>query len=200
MYAQVLASNNVLSKGGTHGMLAYWQDVSLKVHLGDLNINQGIKELQRTFMNFDENIKNLKKQDFLQDSFIKYHTQFDKKGFKFLDTKRRIKWNITSSGLLTGLTPWVIKNNDKYYSYFFSEQPFDWDSQLKFPLIQEYLAENNVECDINQMNVGIYCLSNDRFSFRSFSQKELRLAVDETIEIFEKVDKEVNRIKRVVEK
>jgi len=195
-YGQLLASNNNLNKGGTHGMLAYWQDVSLKVHKDEIDLSKGLRELQRTFMNFAETPKNLKKQDFLQDSFVKYHKHFEKKHFKLVDTKRRIKWNMTSSGLLTGLTPWVLSDGRKYYSYFFTEQPVDWDSELKYPLLQEYLVENNIECDITEMNIGVYCLSTDDFSLKNFSKRELKNAIDETIDIFENVDKTYKKLKK----
>jgi len=196
MYGQLLASDNTLNKGGTHGMLAYWQDVSLNVHKEEIDLSKGIKELQRTFMNFEETPKNLRKQDFLQDSFVKYHKHFEKKRFKLVDTKRRIKWNIAPSGLLTGLTPWVLQDGGIYYSYFFTEQPFDWDTELKYPLIQKYLVENNIECDITEMNIGIYCLSTDDFSVKNFSKRELKNAVEETVDIFDKVDKEYAKQRR----
>lgn len=188
-YGQLLASNNNLNKGGTHGMLAYWQDVSLKIHQDEIDLNRGIKELQRTFINFEETTKNLRKQDFLQDSFVKYHRHFARRNFELVDTKRRIKWNITSSGLLTGLTPWVVKDKSQYFSYFFSEQQFNWNLELKYPLIQEYLVGNNIDCDITELNVGVYCLSTDDFMFKNFSKKELKNSIEETMDIFEKVDK-----------
>ena len=54
LFGKNLAANNTIGKGGTHGMLAYWQDASLKVHQGDVDVRTGIKDLERNFMNFSE--------------------------------------------------------------------------------------------------------------------------------------------------
>ena len=196
LHGQMLASNNGGSKGGSHGMFAYWQDVSLKVHSGEMNLNEGIKELQKLFSRFDETQKNLKKQDFLQDCFVQYHKLFEKNRYQLSDSKRRMNWNITSSGLLTGLTPWVIKNNDRYCTYFVSEQQFQWENELRFPLIQEYLAEKHSdEYDTTRLDVGIYCLETNTFNFKNFVREELNDAVEETVGIFEKVEKVYNIFK-----
>ena len=46
LFGKNLASNNGFGKGGTHGMLAYWQDASLKVHRGIVDVHTAIKELE----------------------------------------------------------------------------------------------------------------------------------------------------------
>jgi hypothetical protein len=129
-FGKLLALNGSFNQGGSHGMFAYWQDISLKIHKEEFDLHMGLKELQKVFLNFEESPKNLKKQDFLQDAFTKYHTHFFKKDLKLIEAKRRITWNITSGGLLTGLTPWVFKSGTGYYTYFFSEQDIDWTNEV----------------------------------------------------------------------
>jgi hypothetical protein len=195
LHGQILASNITLGRGGTHGMLAYWQDVSLNLHKQEYDFARGIKELQKTFFNFEETVKNYKKQDFLQDSFVKYHKNFNKRKFELVETRKRINWNISSVGLLTGLTPWVFKANNKFYSYLFTEREYSWNTELRFPLIQSYLAYKILECDISVVNIGIYSLSTDNFFFKNFSQPEINGAIDETVDIFKKVNTEYEKIK-----
>lgn len=194
-YAQLLASGDAKKGGGTHGMFAYWQDVAKLVHQQELNISQGIKELQNKFIRFDDTARNKAKQDKLLEQFIPYCRLFDKNKFALVDGRRQMKWELYAEVMLTGLTPIVVHNDNGYFSYLQVEQPFDWKSQLRFPLIQQYLSDYNIDCDIKEMSVGIYCLTTNTFEFKSFSKTELSKAVLQTSELFESVSNEYNKIK-----
>lgn len=194
-YAQLLVSDNAKVSGGTHGMFAYWQDVVKLVHLQKLTPNEGIKELQQKFMRFDDTPRNKSKQDHLLEQFVQYCKQYDKNEFAFVSGKRQMKWELYAGVMLTGLTPLVVHNDDGYYSYLITEQPFDWKEQLRFPLMQQYLADYNIDCDVSEMRIGIYSLSTGKFEFKQFSKTELNKAVLQTSGIFENVFNEYSKIK-----
>lgn len=196
VYAQLLALGDGKNGGGTYGMFAYWQDVAKQVHQHDLTVSQGIKELQNKFIRFDDTPKNKAKQDRLLEQFVKYCNLYDKNKFAFVDSKRQMKWELHDGVMLTGFTPWVVYNDDGYFSYLLTEEPFDWQKQLRFPLIQQYLADNKIDCSVTEMNIGVYCLATNKFEFRSYTINELKRTVTQTTEIFRSVKQEYSKLKK----
>ncbi len=71
-------------------------------------------------------------------------------------------------------------SNDEYnYAYFFVEKAADWKKQLKYPLLQIYLAERFYKCDVQQVKVGVYGILDKAFDFTSFEDCKLDLALEE---------------------
>ncbi len=195
-YAQQMALGDGKNNGGTHGMFAYWQDIAKLVHQNELTTAEGVKELQNKFIRFDDTPKNRSKQSLLLDQFVKYCNLYDKNKFAFVDSRRQMNWALCKNVSLTGLTPWVVYNDSGYYSYFVTEQPFEWQDQLKFPLLQQYLVDYKIDCDVTEMNMGIYCLATNKFEFNSYTKAELKKTVTLTTEIFEHVYDQFTKLKK----
>ncbi|MBI1782737.1 MAG: hypothetical protein HYR66_15440 [Sphingobacteriales bacterium] len=176
-YGQLLADGNAGKPGGSHGMFAYVQDMARLVHVNELTVTDAVKELHNKFIRFAPTNENKTKQANLVEQFVKYCQQFDKQNFEFIDGNRLMKWDLTPDTRLTGRTPWVVANENGYFSFILSETNFDWRSQLRFPLFQHYLVNNTIECDIREMQVGIFSMSSNSFEFKNFSDRELSLLV-----------------------
>jgi hypothetical protein len=189
-FVESLSIGEKVQRGGTHGMFAYWQDTAKKFHLGELDINEGIKELQSMFSRFEDTKKNLVKQSGLMNQFVKYTKSHRVEKFTFFESRRRITWNIIPEIRLTGLTPWTFKREDKYYAYFCIEKNMEWQLELKFPLLQKYMSNHIVKCDLNELSMGIYCLEKGTFEFKCYSALEVRKALSETKKMFENVNSE----------
>jgi len=190
LYAEALIMSEKNQKGGTHGMFAYWQDIAKKIHSDELNMNEGIKELQFKFLRFDHTKRNQEKQSRLLNHLVKYMQSHKKQKFVYYLSRKRIVWNLTPDVRLTGLTPWVFKNDEEYFAYFCIENETNWQTELRFPLLQKYIAEHILECSVNSLSVGVYCLETNDFQFRCFSQTEVRKAVSEVKQLFENVQYE----------
>ena len=188
LFGQMLASNGALKKGGTHGMLAYWQDNAIKVHKEELTVSQALKELQRAFLGFEDNVKNQAKQEFLLQAFVTYNNKIEKLGFELFDTKRQMRMPINTLGVLTGLTPWIVKDADHFYAYYITENKFDWSSELRFPLLQKYLNETHAIIPSNKLSVGVYSVKQGEFEFASYSSLKVKGFYSEVVDIFQKVD------------
>lgn len=186
-YGQLLASNDGKKGGGSHGMFACFQDVARLYHTGEIDLKDGIRELHRKFLRFNETEENKTKQAKLVEQFVRYCRSFEKQSFELVEGWRQMKWSVVPNVLLTGRTPWVVGNDDGYFSYILSEQKIDWKSELRFPLFQKYLTDNTIDCSLNEMSVGIYCLTTNTFDFKSYSAKEVTNVVNETGLIFQNV-------------
>jgi hypothetical protein len=192
-YAQILAIKGKQG-GGTRGMFAHWQDVAKQINVGELTLNDGLKELQQRFLIFDAVPRNLQKQDFLSHGLTLYCKLYDKLKFGFVFSKKQVKWAFTNQGLLTGYTPWAVKDNKGFIAYFPMENISEWRSELKYPLLQQYLAEHRLQCEPSKVQVGVYCLKTNEFDLKSYSKLELSKAIVETKELFQAVEKEYSKI------
>ncbi len=195
-HAQMLASGGKDQRGGPPGMFGHWKNLVKKVHTSELSLNDGIKELQNKFSQFQDNLANKTKQTKLLDEFVTYCEKYNQLGFKFADTRHNINWEIVPTITLTGHSPWVVYDSNFYYAYFLVETPIDWQAELRFPLIQTYLANNTIECDVAELKVGIYALSTQQFELKSFTEEELIDAFAETSTLFHNVHSEYNKFKK----
>lgn len=194
-HGQLMATNNQ-QPHGNYGMFAAWQDTVKRVHMGQLSEKDAIAFLKNKFIRFDDNARNRTKQNLLLDKLPTYLAAYKKRGFHFTEPRHQMKWDIVEGVRLTGLTPWVVAGNDVYYAYFIIENQVDWRSQLRFPLIQQYLTENHIDCDVHELQVGTYCLGTDRFDFKSFSEREITDQLTETGRIFRTVFTEYHKYKK----
>lgn len=195
-FGQLLASNTHIG-GGSHGMLACVQDVARLVHLGEMDPQEGIKELYNKFERFRTHEVNKARQEKLVAGFVSYCKQFDQREFVFIEGARLIKWDYTPEFRLSGRTPWVVANEEAYYGYFIVSNEQEWLSQLKYPLIQQYLSQQIINCSPEEVHVGIYSMAGDRFEFNCFSADEIAAAVEELGELFNRVQREYSKYKRM---
>ncbi len=195
-YGQMLAVAGGKIGGGGRAMISCVQEVARLVHLNELSVSQAIKELHNKFIHFKDTQQNKKRQEQLTEQFVRYCKQFDKLALNFLDGYHLMKWNFSPNTRISGRTPWVMANDIGYFSYLLSEKNFDWQSQLRFPLFQYYLANHTIDCTISEMNVGIYSLDEGDFQFKSFSKKEISSVISETNLILNTVFTEYNKRKK----
>jgi hypothetical protein len=194
-YAQLL-HDGFDKNGGSRGMLAYWQDIARKILKENLTINEAVKELERIYVRFADNRKNNQRREFLLEQLVKFSEQCRKRKFKWADGQHRIKWELQSGVMLTGLTPIVVKAAGEFYCFAVAEELPGWEEELRFPLFQQYLAQSILDCGINEINIGIYLLSKKDFEFRKYTASELKEAVDETAELFKQVQTIFNNYKK----
>lgn len=182
-YGHLLAVNEGANGAGTHGMFAYLQDIAKQVHLGEIKTSHAVNELFKKFARFEDNRKNRQRQEYLAEALVAYFKLYEKMGFNFVDGWRQIRLQMTPETRLTGRTPWVVVNDNGFYSFMFSENDFDWQSQLRFPIYQHYIANKTMECSTEQVRVGIYSLESQKFQFRNYSNSNITESMAEVTEL-----------------
>lgn len=192
-YGQLLASGEIGNPGGTYGMFSCFQEVARQVHLGECDATEAIKELYKKFLRFNDTTRNNERQKYLIDEFAKYCNVFDKNEFVMIEGVKLIKWNFSGEARLTGRTPWVVARDGEYFCYFLIEKDARWQSELRFPLYQKYLAEKVLNCKGSKVNVGVYSLSKRDFEFKCYSTKEADFAIEELKSIFKIIQREIKK-------
>jgi hypothetical protein len=195
LYAELLSDGDKLQRGGTFGMFAHWQETAKKLHSGELGLNNSLKHFHSSFDRFADTQRNRDKQSWLMEEFAVYARRHKLEKLDFHEPRHQIRWALTGQVQLTGLTPWVFKREDLYYAYFCHEKAVDWESELKYPLLQRYMANNIVHCRLNELYMGVYCLEKGKFEFRRYTPLEVKTAVDEASGLFINIYTEYSRLR-----
>jgi hypothetical protein len=180
---------------GRSGMFSCWKDVAGTVHREEMNMTEGVRELHRKFLQFDDTKRNQARQRLLVEQFVRYCRHYDQMKFRFLQSHHRMNWEMVSDVRLGGLTPWIVENAQGAASYMLSEKPLKWKEELRFPLFQQYVAEKILGMEAQDLRVGIYCLETDEFSLQSLAPVTLRAAKKECMQVLNKISDEYRKSK-----
>lgn len=194
-HGQLLAANGMKKDGG-RGMMACVKEVARIMQDEGLTVAEGIKRIQQKFLGFNATPENKEKQERLVQGFVDYCKQVELNEFEFIDGNRQMKWDFSKDTRLTGHTPWVFANDAGFYSIYLTENQISWKHQLRFPLFQQYLTTNTIDCELNEMHVGVFCLETGRFEYKSFAEEEIEGSVAETNIILNTVLAAYNKFKK----
>lgn len=180
------------SDGGSYGMFQCWQSKVKAIHSEEMSFAEAVKGLQQRFMRYADNAKNKKKQEFLLDRLKPYFEEFDKREFVYLGSQTKVFWQILSDVALTGYAPYIVSKGNNFAAYYFTELPITWKDQLRFPLLQYYLAKNICICEPEQLEIGTYCLNTLSFDLKKYTEEEIKASISETEEMFKTISNAYN--------
>ena len=142
-----LFANNLKATAGTkstffgRSKFTRWQDSVGEFHKQN-DLSKAINYLEKSFSNRADNSKNRNEVIRFISSLDEYVNQFKKKEFTFLDRKKKIHIDLNAKVFISGQIPIIYMNNKGGFSiYFFSQSSSGWESELRFPIIQKYFAE-----------------------------------------------------------
>lgn len=154
-------------------------------------LNRLSENLEITFKTTDQNVaKNSK----FCDSFLEYANEFEEKLLEVDRFQINLKWELLPKSMLTGHSPFLCSTPTENIAYYFQEKGNDWEAQLKFPLVQIYLAEHYYKCEVDQLKVGIYSILDKKIELKSFQDFELDNALEEVKSIFKNVKSIYDRL------
>jgi len=160
-----------------------WQNAALHFHKFN-NRRLALQYLEEGLNKF----KIIKKTPSLiedyQDKLDYYISDFKQNNFYFIESRKIINMQLSKELLITSKIPVVTMIKDKdYFVYFFSIKYYQWEKELKFPILQSHFAESEFGCELSEVNVGIYCYETDVHYQNNYSEKEVKVALDELSEL-----------------
>jgi hypothetical protein len=158
-----------------------WQLAVYKYHKEKNNLSKAISYFESTFLrNFADNPKNsIEREQFIEQ--LRLYIENDKmKKLTFIENKKRINIPLTNKLRLGGELP-LIKMNDKFgYSvYFFCRESATWETELRFPIIQNFVAKNLYNVDLSEVEVGVYSLDFKKHLQSTYSESDVQEAIKE---------------------
>ena len=74
-----------------------------------------------------------------------------------------------------------------FSAYFITRENINWETELKYLVIQSYIASNTFNCNVTEVEVGYIDYYSGEFHEISFSAKEIKSAVNELKDIGETI-------------
>jgi hypothetical protein len=158
-----------------------WQLAIHHYHKERGDLSKAVNYFETTFIrNFADNSKNTAEREDLIVELQAYSNDNIKKKLTYVEHKKRINIPLTSKIRLGGELPLIKMNNKGGYSvYFFSRASTLWEGELRFPVIQNFVAETLYNVDLSEVEVGVYAVDFRKHLQRSYTQKEVDDAVKE---------------------
>lgn len=158
-----------------------WQYAIFHYHAQKGDLSKAITYFEKTFQrNFKDNPKNEIERKGYVEQLIAYANDEQKNNLTYLEHKKRVSISLTGKLRLGGELP-LIKMNDRYgYSvYFFSRKSATWETELRFPIVQNFVARTLYNVDLSEVEVGVYSLDFRKHVQQTYSDSDIRDAVKE---------------------
>lgn len=174
--AAVKAGENSQSFGGRAKYIRFQDSIN---HFNKTNdFHKTVNYFNNSFSQYVDNTKNRKDQERYFNSLNDYVNEFKKKKFEFVK-KENLKIELTERVMITGQIPMTFKNNKgECFAYFFAKDSEDWENELRFPIVQNYFRDI-FKTELNNIHVGIFNISKNKFQEISFPEKEILKAEKE---------------------
>lgn len=163
-----------------------WHDAVLVYHdTGD--IAKATIKLEQSFSNRKDTRKNRRELEDLIIALDTYVNEFDEKGYIHLDKRVNMSKQISSQLIISGWACWLLnmKEGDGYAGYIITKDvdEINWMLELRFPIIQDYIANTLYGCKINEVDVGVIDYTTGNHYSMCFSQDEIDDAMAELMEL-----------------
>jgi len=180
--------------GGSQGFMSKWKTSVRDYHEKDREVDFSLKKLNDTlWQSFKETPANTTRRELFCNSFKEYARQFNELGLTVDKFQLNLNWPIIPEAKITGHSPFLCSMEDKPVAYYFSELGGDWTKELKYPILQIFLAENFYKCDVDQVQIGVYNIKGKKFELKTYEDFELDNAYMEAKTLLKEVDKEYRK-------
>lgn len=158
-----------------------WQLAVYHYHKERGELSKAVNYFETTFIrNFADNPKNTAEREGLIVELQAYSNDDIKKKLTYVEHKKRINIPLTSKIRLGGELPLIKMNNKGGYSvYFFSRGSTLWEGELRFPVIQNFVANDLYNVDLSEVEVGVYAVDLKKHLQMTYSEREVNDAMRE---------------------
>lgn len=169
--------------------LTRWQDALAHFHRGK---TMGVAEtyLVTSFGRMADNALNRRDLIKFTRFLYEYEEDYNKLDSEKFEFRKNLTLDISADNQISGQIPRVDINTktDGYSVYYFARKDFDWESELRFPVLQKCMSDY-FSCDAEHIKVGMYILDDGRHRSKSYTLEELESAQSELQNIIDEVKK-----------
>lgn len=163
-----------------------WHDAVMVYHnTGD--IAKATLKLEHSFSNRKNTRKNRRELEDLIIALDNYVNEHHEKGYVHLDKRVSIKKQLTSQLLISGWACWLLnmKEGGGYSGYVITKDvdEINWMLELRYPIIQDYIANTLYGCKIEEVDVGVIDYTTGNHYTICFTQEDIDDALEELNEM-----------------
>jgi hypothetical protein len=191
-YAKSIKDGKVEQKSfGGRPKSVKWLESVLTYHTTS-DISKAIDNLEQAFSNRQDTRANLRELEKLINALDNYVDEYTKSGYIFIDKKINMDIPITKTLKITGWI-WLIylKPDTGCAGFIVSKEinEMKWKLELRFPIIQDYLATKLYGYSSKDVDVGLIDFQTGKLYTNSFSEIEISDSLLEFEQIKNKMKK-----------
>lgn len=162
-----------------------WLNAVCKYHEQN-DISPAILSLENAFSSRQDTKKNRQEMESFIEAISNYESEITKRKLTLIKSREPVSIVMNSQVRISGQIPIIFMKPDSGFSaYFISKENAMWDSELKYPVIQNYIALDVFSCETDTVDIGyVDYYSGDLFE-TTFSKNEIKSALKEMITIGE---------------
>lgn len=167
------------NKFGGYPKSMRWLDAVCEFHKND-NISEAFDALEQALSGRKPTAQHRRELQTLLKALDNYKNEAVKRKLSFIKSRAKIYIKVNEEVEIGGIIPLIFMNPASGFSaYFISLDNAAWKSELKFPVIQSFVAETVFKTNVEEIEVGYIDYLSGEFSEKSFSLSELAAAAKE---------------------
>ena len=152
------------------------------------DISKSITYIEEAFRNRQQTSKNRKEVESFIEALGYYEDQLNLKKCSLIKSREPIDIPLSHLVRISGIIPIILmKPVTGFAAYFISQENTMWASELKFPIVQHYLANSVFNVDSSEIDVGYIDFFTGNFHEICFPQAEIDTAINELNDIGQKI-------------
>jgi hypothetical protein len=167
--------------GGGRPISVRWLDAVGNYHR-TRDISLAITSLEKAFINRKDTPRNRKEVENLIFALENYVIEYNRLGYEHLEKAHSMQIILSPKVKITGWI-WLLNMTSLggRSGFIITKGIIDtsWQTELKYPIIQDYIANHIYGCELNQVAVGVIDYTSGHHSYYSYSKKEIDEALAE---------------------
>jgi hypothetical protein len=185
-FGKLLTNESTQKNFSRKSKYADWKNAIYKYHKTN-NLNDSLDYFEAMYNKHFESKykKNIDDFELYSRAIHTYVIEHNKRNFVCVESRKNVLIELVKEKLsLSGQVPIINLNDDLGYSiFFFSKESTGWETELRFPIIQDYFATNVYGVEVSEIEVGIYSIGVGKHFQQTFSLKEIKSARTELVTI-----------------
>lgn len=176
--------------GGSGSFNGTFKSYIGKFHDDNENKEKYNRQLQDAYkLKFVENLKNNKRAEKYCKAFANYTDYMLEHGFGLDNFFTRINLKLLSDVLLGGNSPILSSSDTRNMAFSIEENPSSWQHELKYPILQKYLADKYYKCELDKVEIGVFNINSCQFELKVFNSIEIEEAFEEARNVLGEVSR-----------
>jgi len=173
-FAKLLKSGGTLTQGGFgYPKSLRWLNAACKFHLNH-QIADAITCIEDGFMSRKDTSKNRKEVATFIEALHNYEEQITRRKLILIRSRELVNIPLSPTVRLSGQIPLIFMNPlGGFLALFVSLPNQNWEGELKFPIIQDYIAKTVFNTDSSNVGVGYVDYYSGTFYETTYSEAEL---------------------------
>lgn len=153
-----------------------WLNAIIQYHHSK-NIADAFKSIENAFNNRKDTSQNRREVGIFLNSVHIYVKGVEKEKLSLVNSRESINISLSNSVRITGLIPIILmKPTNGFISLFVSRGNPSWLTEIKYPIIQDYVANHVFKSELKDIEVGYINFETGEFYRNCYTKEEVDAA------------------------